>query len=225
MKNLIVYEDNNILICNKPVGMASQSERSFDVDLLSKVLTYRTEKGEDAYAAIINRLDKPVGGLVLFAKDKRTAAGLSAISGKHSIEKYYYAVVTGNPGEKGEYTDWLLKESKGNVSRAVAENTTGAKKAVLNFTTLETKEIEGVEYSLVKVRLMTGRHHQIRLQFATHGHGLYGDMKYNPAFADRRGVTPALFAYHLGFDNPVGAYRISVEVKPEGAIWDFEYFK
>jgi 23S rRNA pseudouridine1911/1915/1917 synthase len=72
---------------------------------------------------------------------------------------------------------------------------------------------------------MTGRHRQIRLQFATHGHGLYGDMKYNPAFADRRGVTPALFAYHLGFDNPVGADWISVDVKPEGAIWDFEYFK
>ena len=199
MKNLIVYEDNNIVICNKPVGMASQSERSFDVDLLSKVLTYRTEKGEAAYAAIINRLDKPVGGLVLFAKDKRTAAGLSAISGKHSIEKYYYAVVTGNPGEKGEYTDWLLKESRGNVSRALAENTTGAKKAVLNFTTLETKEIEGVEYSLVKVRLMTGRHHQIRLQMSNIGNPLYGDQRYG--IQDKKQL--ALYAYKLEFIHPV----------------------
>ena len=225
MKDLIVYEDNNILICNKPVGMASQSERSFDVDLVSKVLTYRTEKGEPVYAAIINRLDKPVGGLVLFAKDKRTAAGLSAVSGKHSIEKYYYAVVTGNPGEKGEYTDWLLKENKGNVSKVVKENTAGAKKAVLSYNTLESIVIEGVEYSLVKIRLLTGRHHQIRLQFSHHGHALYGDMKYNPEFAGKRGVSPALFAYHLAFDNPVGADRISVEVKPEGSVWNCEYFK
>lgn len=90
MKPDIVYEDGNIIICNKPVGMASQSERSFDIDLLGTVRTYRSEQGYNGDVHIINRLDKPVGGLVLFALNKKTAAALSAMSGGHSIEKQYY---------------------------------------------------------------------------------------------------------------------------------------
>ena len=219
---LIVYEDNNIIICNKPVGMASQSERSFEKDLLSEMLSYRTSKKEPAYLAIINRLDKPVGGLVLFAKDKKTAASLSAMSGEHSIEKYYYALAEGVLPEKGEYTDFLLKEAKGNISRVVNEDTPGAKKARLIYEKIGQKEIDGILYSLVKVRLLTGRHHQIRLQFAHHGHPLYGDMKYNKNFADKRGVSPALFAYHLSFENPVGIDRITVEVEPKGTVWNME---
>lgn len=211
---LIVYEDNNIIICNKPVGMASQSERSFEPDLLSKMLGYRTEKGEPAYLAIINRLDKPVGGLVLFAKNKKTAANLSAMSGEHSIEKMYYALVEGELPEKGEYLDFLLKEAKGNISKVVKEGTEGAKKARLMYEKVRERQIDGVLYTLVRVRLLTGRHHQIRLQFSHNGHPLYGDMKYNKAFADKRGVSPALFAYHLSFKNPAGIDQITVEVEP-----------
>ena len=224
-EKLIVYEDNNILICNKPVGVASQSERGFETDLLSMVLTYRTGRNEPAYAAIINRLDKPVGGLVLFAKDKKTAAALSALSGEHSIEKHYYAVVEGKLEEKGEFTDYLLKESKENLSRIVTENTPGAKKARLMYEPIENREIDGIVYTLVKIRLLTGRHHQIRVQFSGHGHPLYGDMKYNGRFEDQRGVSPALFAYSLSFNNPAGVERISVEVRPQGDIWNFEYFR
>lgn len=221
----IVYEDNNIIICEKLPGVASQSDRTFETDLLSSVLTYRAAKGEMAMAHIINRLDKPVGGLVLFAKDKKTAALLSALSGEHSIEKKYFAVVKGCVTGKGEFTDYLLKDSKGNMSRIVPEKTNGAKKAMLAYEALESKEIDGVMYTLVKIQLYTGRHHQIRVQFSGRGHGLYGDMKYNPDFTDRRGVTPALFAYSLSFNNPNGVDRIRVEVLPQGKIWDFEYFK
>ena len=113
----IAYEDNYVIICNKLPGVASQSDKTFERDLLSEVLTYRKEKGEPSIAHIINRLDKPVGGLVLFAKNKKTAAQLSAMSGEHSIEKKYYAVVKGELSEKGEFTDFLLKEAKGNVSK------------------------------------------------------------------------------------------------------------
>jgi 23S rRNA pseudouridine1911/1915/1917 synthase len=80
-------------------------------------------------------------------------------------------------------------------------------------------------YTLVKIQLYTGRHHQIRVQFSGRGHGLYGDVKYNPDFKERRGVVPALFAYSLSFNNPNGVERIRVEVNPQGKIWDFEYFK
>lgn len=221
----IVYEDNNIIICEKPPGVASQSDRSFETDLLSSVLTYRAGKGEAATAHIINRLDKPVGGLVLFAKDKKTAAALSALSGEHSIEKKYFAVVKGCITGKGEFTDYMLKDSKANVSRIVPAKSDGAKKAVLAYEALESKELDGVMYTLVRIQLYTGRHHQIRVQFADRGHGLYGDVKYNSDFAGKRGVTPALFAYSLSFNNPNGVDRVRVEVLPEGKIWDFEYFK
>lgn len=205
--------------------MASQSEKGFEVDLLSSVMTYRTQKKEPAMAHIINRLDKPVGGLVLFAKDKQTAAALSALSGEHSIEKMYYAVVEGVTEARGEFKDFLVKDAKNNVSRVCEEGVKDAKKALLSYETLETKEIDGKTYSLVRIRLYTGRHHQIRVQFSSRGHALYGDMKYNNNFFGKRGIVPALFAYSLSFNNPSGAERIRVEVKPEGKIWDFEYFK
>ncbi len=221
----IVYEDNNIIICEKRPGVASQSDRTFETDLLSSVLTYRAGRGEAADAYIINRLDKPVGGLVLFAKNKKTAGLLSALSGEHSIEKKYYAVVKGELTGKGEFTDYLIKDAKTNVSRIADEKTNGAKKAMLSYEALESRETDGVMYTLVRVRLYTGRHHQIRVQFAGRGHGLYGDMKYNPDFASARGVVPALFAYSLSFNNPMGADRICVEIQPQGKIWDFEYFK
>ena len=219
IKDIIVYEDDNIIVCNKPVGMPSQSDRTFEQDLVSYVLTHRTEQNEPAYAAIINRLDKPVGGLVLFAKNKKTAAGLSAVSGEHGIEKNYYALVKGSPCDKGEFTDYLLKDGKNNISTVTGKDTKGSKKAVLLYEKLGEKIIDGEKYSLMRVRLLTGRHHQIRVQFSHHGYPLYGDIKYNSDFRNRRDVSPALFAYHLSFKNPVGADRITVEAEPESEIF------
>ncbi len=216
----VVYEDGNMIVCNKPAGMPSQSDRSFDADLLGAVRTYRSERGDTGETYIINRLDKPVGGLVLFALNKRTASALSAMSGERSIEKCYYAAVKGEMQSGGIFTDWLLKDTGGNFSRAVKEGTPGAKKAVLSCEPLETRALCGQEYTLVKIRLHTGRHHQIRVQLARRGHGIYGDIKYNPDFAGKRGVMPALFAYRLSFNNPSGAERVTVEIKPSGGIWD-----
>ena len=218
-EKIIVYEDDNLIICNKPVGMASQSGRGFEQDLLSNMHNYRAEKGEAVYAAIINRLDKPVGGLVLFAKDKKTAARLSALSGEHSIEKKYYALVKGRTPKKGQFEDYLLKTSANNVSKIVSEDMPGAKRAKLLFNTLWQKIVDGEEYSLVEVRLLTGRHHQIRVQFSGHGYPLYGDTKYNPDFSKKRGIYPALFAYHLSFKNPVGIDTITVATEPENGIF------
>lgn len=220
----IVYEDNNIIICNKPAGLASQSERSFANDLTSMLMSYLAASGRKSEVHIINRLDKPVAGLVLFALNKKSAAGLSALSGEHAIEKYYYAVVTGRPEDKGNYTDYLIKVPGQNISRVADESAQGAKKAVLNYETIETGEIDGKEYSLVRIRLLTGRHHQIRVQFAAHGHALYGDTKYNADFAQHRNVRLLLCAYRISFANPAGADRITVEIKPDDKFAEFEYF-
>ena len=123
------------------------------------------------------------------------------------------------PCDKGEFTDYLLKDGKNNISTVTDKDTKGSKKAVLLYEKLGEKTIDGEKYSLMRVRLLTGRHHQIRVQFSHHGYPLYGDIKYNSDFRNRRDVSPALFAYHLSFKNPVGADRITVEAEPESEIF------
>lgn len=221
----IAYEDEHIIICNKPAGLASQSERSLYPDLNGMVYTYLVKKGVKKEPHIINRLDKPVGGLVLFALDSKTAAALSAFSGSHSIEKCYYAIVKGEVEESGRYTDYLVKNNTSNFSKIGSADDEDAKKAVLDYERLETKMLGNELYSLVRVKLHTGRHHQIRVQMAGHNHPIYGDVKYNQDFFGQRQVVPQLFAYRLSFNNPWGAERITVEVAPEGKFTEFAYFK
>ncbi len=225
MKPEIVFEEENIIICNKPPGVASQSDKTFETDLNSGILTYLVESGKAPYCTPINRLDKPVGGLVLFACDKKTASKLSAMTGEHAIEKYYYAVVKGVMIGKGEFVDYLIKEPRNNLSKVVSKDVKGSKKAILLYEALETKQIEGQDYTLLRIRLLTGRHHQIRVQLASREHCLYGDMKYNSEFIQSRGVFPALFAYKLSFVNPNGLPKITVEVEPKGSIWKFDILK
>lgn len=174
----IVYEDTKKLIVYKPAGVLTQSARSFDVDLVSQVLTYRRSRGEEAYAAVINRLDRPVSGLVLFAKDKKEAARLSAQLQKDSLNKQYYALLCGKPdGEKGSLVDYLLKDGKNNISSVVSKETNGAKRAELEYEVL--KVFPAAEcLTLVRIHLITGRHHQIRVQFSSRNLPLLGDTKY-----------------------------------------------
>lgn len=171
----IIYEDQNKIIVFKPAGVLTQSGKSFDADLVSQVLTYRRRKGEDTYAAVINRLDRPVSGLVLFAKNRQEAARLSSLLQKDAFNKLYYAVLCGKPQEeKGFLVDYLLKDGKNNVSKVVSKDTPGAKRAELEYETLE--HYSGL--TLVRVHLITGRHHQIRVQFASRNLPLLGDTKY-----------------------------------------------
>lgn len=138
----IVYEDDNIIVCNKKAGVASQSERSFANDLTSMLMTYLVSSGRKCNVHIINRLDKPVEGLVLYALNKKAAAGLSALSGEHAIEKYYYAVVTGRPENKGNYKDYLLKDPGLNVSRVADADVSGAKKPLLIMRRLKQRKFQ-----------------------------------------------------------------------------------
>ena len=114
----IIYEDNKMLLINKEAGKLTQSAKSFEIDLTSEVLNYRRKKGEQAYAAVINRLDRPVSGLVLFAKDKTTAARLTTQMQQQGFCKQYYAVICGQLEQKsGTFVDYLLKNAKENMSR------------------------------------------------------------------------------------------------------------
>lgn len=214
----IVYEDKDKIILNKPAGQLSQSGKSFELDLVSEVLTYRKRNGEEAYAAIINRLDRPVSGLVLMAKNKREAARLSSLMQKESLCKHYQVLVCGKPElDKGELVDNLMKDAKNNESSVVPEGTKGAKEARLRYKLLSYDE--QADISRLDIHLITGRHHQIRVQLASRNMPVVGDGKYGGERAVsavrqvkgtriKRGCI-ALCAVRLKIDGKV------YEVKPE----------
>lgn len=173
----IIYEDNRILIVDKPFGQLVQSGKSFDMDLTSEVLNYRKQKKEMPYAAVINRLDRPVSGLVLFAKDKDSAAKYSKMLEQKKIKKHYICAVCGYvEPQTGMMVDYLLKDSNKNCSKVVKKETVGAKKAELYYHVIYYNPKWNCTF--VDVELMTGRHHQIRTQFSSRGHVLAGDFKY-----------------------------------------------
>lgn len=209
----ILYEDKDIIVVVKPAGMASQEERSVDVDMVSWLKTYlvRQKKVKGMpYIGVIHRLDKPVGGVMVYAKTQQAAAKLSEQVRNNKMTKEYLAVLTGTlPKKEGRLEDMLLSNGKTNRTEVVEGKIAGAKKAVLEYKVKRTKFEEGQQYSLVNVHLITGRRHQIRVQMAHVGAGLWGDTRYNPVFADQKGwFNLALFAWHLEFEHPVTKKRL-----------------
>lgn len=180
----IIYEDNEKLIVDKKAGQLSQSGKGMEPDLVSEVLNYRKRKGEEVYAAIINRLDRPVAGLVLFAKNKEAAAKYSKeVQDKGSISKVYEAYVYGKFDCKKEtLTDYLIHDKVNNTSSVWdggvqnSQIPQEAKESRLEYEVLSYDEATNV--SKIAVKLLTGRHHQIRVQLASRGHAIIGDYKY-----------------------------------------------
>lgn len=207
MDKMIVYEDNVLLIVHKPAGIATQTSRIGQADVVSELKNYRKRKGEDTYIGVIHRLDQPVEGLLVFAKNQSAAKILSHQLQDNTLKKSYLALVQGELKQTadGKLTDFLQKDNRTNLSKVVKEGTDGAKKAVLNWNCV--KCYQGKGYSAVEVELLTGRHHQIRVQMANAGMPLLGDMKYgtdaSKELSKHLGVANvALFAYKLALLHP-----------------------
>lgn len=221
----ILYEDDQIIVVEKPVGIESQSNRTFEPDMVSEVKKHinslSPKKGEP-YVGVIHRLDKPVGGILVFGKTKEAAGALSKQVSGHQMEKKYLAVICGKPVDNfGTYVDYLWKDGKNNISKIVDKGITDAKRAELSYRVLEELEGEEGPLCLVEIDLKTGRHHQIRVQFSGHGTPLLGDLKYNPAgpkVAGQRNV--ALCAWKLAFTNPGNKKKMEFTVKPQGTIFN-----
>jgi 23S rRNA pseudouridine1911/1915/1917 synthase len=221
----ILYEDKELLIVEKPVGMESQSARSFEPDMVSEVKRHihtLSPKSGEPYVGVIHRLDKPVGGVMVYAKTKEAAESLSKQVLAHKMEKIYYAVVCGKPVENfGTYVDYLWKDGKNNCSKIVDKGINGAKLAELSFKVVDNTEYEGEKLSLLEIRLKTGRHHQIRVQMAGHDTPLWGDQKYNPKFQQKGTRTNvALYGSSLTLSHPVTGKKISFSVKPKGEMFE-----
>lgn len=196
----IIYEDKYLIAVIKEAGVLSQSDG--ENDIVSSL-------GYSAH--IINRLDRPVGGIVLLAKDSESAARMTRLMQNGEVSKHYLAVVCGACPDEGDYIDYLMVNKRLNLTKPVNKGNVGAKQAHLSFKRLAEKD----GLSLVDVTLFTGRHHQIRVQLAHHGIPIWGDTKYNPEFKHARGVLPALFAYSLEFAHPYTGEKIQLRAIPD----------
>ena len=222
----IIYEDSDIIVCIKPQGMPAQSDRSRDLSLVNYLKNYLYEKeemDEEPYLAIIHRLDRPVGGLMVFAKNQKAASNLSDQVQDGIMEKDYQAILTGElPDVEGTLIDYLVKDGKTNMSKVVTKGTKGAKKAELRYEVLDVVETDEGLLSYVLIELITGRHHQIRVQMSSHGAGIWGDTKYNEKFRKTKKVYRqiGLFASRIAFNHPITKERMVFKEEPNGEAFD-----
>lgn len=225
-KVTMLYEDDAIIVCVKPQGVPSQSDKTRDEDMVSYLKNYIFEKermDSEPYLAMIHRLDRPVGGIMVFAKTKEAAAALSKQVTDGSMVKYYQAVVTGTmPDDAGELVDYLLKDSKTNTSKVVSKDTKDAKRAELSYEVLDVFETNEGVLSYLLIELVTGRHHQIRVQLANQKAGIYGDTKYNPKFqkVKKHYQQIGLYSTRLEFEHPVTGEHLVFKQEPEGDVFD-----
>ena len=227
MKLDIVYEDEYMMAVVKPYGVPAQADHSNREDMISIVKNEIFDRGdtdEEPYLAVINRLDRPVSGIMLFAKTEEAAAKLSDLLQDHKIEKCYQAVVRGEvPEDEGTLTDWLLFDKKENVSRIVLEGTKGAKKAQLSYEVLDIIDTDEGTFTYLLVRLMTGRHHQIRCQLSHAGFPIWGDVKYGKGTQGRgRKHRPeiGLYSSRITFAHPYTGEEVFLHREPEGAAFE-----
>lgn len=279
-KEQVFYEDNDIIVCYKPAGIATQTARVGQRDMVSEAANYLSAQSADKGQAagqsrsvraadiqagrrqpdrkqgiyVVHRLDQPVEGILVFAKHSKAAATLGRQITENRMEKYYYAVVDGTgisekkeqpveaekeaAGTYGEtLTDYLVKDSGTNMSRIAAPGSKEAKKAVLEYEIVERKglfpenfpkspdlEENPVKIAFIRIRLITGRHHQIRVQMSHAGMSLLGDYKYACERAKKlsdalRIKQIALCAYRLDFTHPVSGKKLSFQTEPKGDIF------
>jgi 23S rRNA pseudouridine1911/1915/1917 synthase len=192
----IICKSKNLAVIYKPPGIPTQSDTSGDDDAMSMTGRELVRLGEPSDLWLVHRLDRVVGGLVVFARNKKTAASLSQLVGGNGMEKEYLAVVEGR-AEGGFLRDYIYKDSGKGKAFVVDNERKGAKLAELEYSPLAEAETERGIYTLVKIKLHTGRFHQIRVQFASRRMSLVGDGKYGSR--DNKAKMPSLFSYRLAF--------------------------
>lgn len=206
----VLYEDNHLLVVEKPVNVPMQEDSSKDEDLLTMAKKYIKEKYQkpgDVYLGLLHRLDRPVGGVCVFARTSKAASRVSKQIAEHSFQKEYLAVVEDHGlKDQGHFEDRLLKDPKTNMVKIDPRG----KDASLDYEVLKRKD----GLALVRIRLHTGRSHQIRVQFSSRSHPLWGDQRYNKKAV--KGQQIALWSNRIEFDHPTTGERLSFESKPHG---------
>ena len=201
----IVFEDDAVIVCEKPAGMPVQSDHTRDMDVLTILKHHIFEEQnseEEPYLAVVHRLDRPVGGLMVLAKTKEACGNLRE--------------------DFGTFEDYLLKNGKTNKTEVVKAGTPGARKAELDYELIDCIETKEGVLTWILVILHTGRHHQIRVQFASRGLGLYGDTKYNSKFqkTKKKYTEIGLYSTRISFNHPVTGERMTFKIEPSGEAFE-----
>lgn len=215
----VVYEDNHIIIVSKVSGEIVQGDKTGDEPLSETVKQYIKEKYQkpgNVFLGVVHRLDRPVSGLVVFAKTSKALSRLSGMFRDGNVTKTYWALTEKAPNDKeGTITSWLVKNEKQNKSYSYDHEVKGSKKAILKYKLIANSE----KYSLLEVELLTGRHHQIRCQLASIGCIIKGDLKYGARRSNTDGSI-SLLARRIHFVHPVSKVDIDVVAPiPEDRLW------
>lgn len=211
MNNLnVLYEDNHVIVVEKKPNVLSQSDITGDIDLLTMVKTYikdKYKKSGNVYCGLVHRLDRPVGGIMVFAKTSKAAKRLNEQIKNHEFNKTYVAILDGIlKKDKGELINYLYKDEHNLKSMVVNKNYPGGKLSKLNYEVIRYVD----DKTIVKINLITGRHHQIRLQFKNIGYSLYGDQLYGK----KNNEQIRLYAYKLSFNHPITKEKLEFKLLP-----------
>ena len=212
----MIFEDNHIIVAVKAANEPSQADESGDADMLALIKGYIKEKYKKpgaVYLGLVHRLDRPVGGVMVFARTSKAAERLSSQFRGHGVSKRYAAIVEGAAEYRAQLQDVLLRDEGAGATRVVQSGTPGAKEARLRYT----RQAEKGGLSLLDVELFTGRRHQIRVQLEAAGLPIWGDQRYNAKA--RAGQQIALWAYSLEFEHPTKRERMRFTALPEGGVW------
>lgn len=217
MNSAIIYEDEDIIVIHKPSGIATETAKIGQADVVSELKNYRARKKEDSYIGVIHRLDQPVEGLLVFAKNQKAAKQLTSDLQTGKVKKLYLALVPEATDQEGDLSDYLLKDNRTNLSRVVPQDTKDAKVANLYWRLLKKNEYAGQKYDLVEVEIFTGRHHQIRVQMSHAGMPLLGDSKYgteeSSLLSSAVGIRQtALLAYKLSLIHPATRKELDFQI-------------
>ena len=206
----MIYEDAAIMVVYKPAGLAVETSKVAEKDLVSELANYRKKAGEDPYVGVVSRLDQPVEGVLVFGKTSNVTNQLTVQMREKRLWKKYHVIVTREAMPKeGSMTDYLMKDSTRNRAKVVEEDHPRAKKAVLHYRRLQ--RLDGA--ALMEVTLDTGRFHQIRCQFAARTAPILGDVKYG---GPSTGRALALAAVELNLQHPVSKEPLTFKINPKG---------
>ncbi len=210
----ILYEDEDILVCYKPAGIATQTSKASEQDMVSLIRNYLVAKGQEPYVGVIHRLDQPVEGILVFGKNAAASAILSKELKEYSFAKHYLAIVTRESiPDEGVLEDYIVKDGKKSRAMIVDASNPRAKRAVLSY-----RKVGQVDnLCLLRVKLETGRFHQIRVQFASRTAPILGDVKYG---GTKNEAGLCLCAYRLHFTHPVTEEAMGFTIRPKNASFD-----
>lgn len=205
----IIYEDNHLIVVHKPAGIPVCPDSSKKIDLLTTIKNYlkvKYHKPGNVYLGLVHRLDRPVEGIMVYAKTSKAAERLSKQINSKEFKKTYYAIIEGVPKKEDTLTDYLIKNEKNNTSYVTTKDK--GKLSILDYELIKTIN----NLSLIKINLQTGRHHQIRVQFSSRGYPLYGDHKYNKHFINDNKEDIALIAKELSFYHPTTKEQLQFKI-------------